>query len=206
MGNQTPDIPDTLAIPDAWAAPDDMALWRDEVKKRGEARLAECPTAKRCMEVKDPETAAKGLYLLSTGEYSQNKIAKFLGIHRMELSRLAWHNSSALEQKRKELSVKFTHLADEQADILQQKIDQLRDDPEALEKTSIRDLVIGMGVAADKGTQYAGMATTIVEHRSGPSVEDFEAIKEAARKRLEKKSVAVDAEVVSDENPRLEKA
>lgn len=199
------DVPAEIIQSDEWADPEIREHWAAVVKQRAADRLAEAPDARLAMEIRAPEKAAKALYLLSTGEHSECKIAKALGVHRMDISRLVYHNAAALEAERKELAVKFTALASRTANIMSKKLDLIEDDEEEMAKASLRDIVIAMGIAADKGAQMAGIATTVIEHRTGPSVEEYEAIRAEARKRLAAKQHVIEAEVVH-EDPQVESA
>lgn len=186
-----------------WAAPEQMAYWRDEVRKRAEARLAECPTAKQALEIKDPEKAAEALYLLTEGKLTKRAICDSLGIANQELWRLERHHAGTLaaffDKKKPELAARYIQLAESMADVLQEKITALLDNPEELSKTGIEKVAIALGVVNDKALNLGGIATVKIEHVKGASIEDaMRAIEEAkARVAGQLREGAIEAEIVA---------
>lgn len=201
---ESPDVPMDLSAPDRWADPSERAHWREVVADRVAYIKSKGVSKGMALEIRDPEKAAQALYMIAEGA-SSYKINKALGIHKIQVDRLRFNNIGELAKRRADLAERFTGLAEELARVTAQKIDMLRDDEEQLKNTSLRDLVIAMGISSDHSSRMAGIPTTVVEHRSGPSVEDFEAIKEAARKRLQKSATAIEAEVI-DESKEVETA
>lgn len=186
-----------------WAAQESMEFWRDEVKKRAEARLAECPTAKQALEIKAPEKAAQALFLITEGRKTKKAIAEELDISNADLWRLERHHSGTLaqyfERKRPELAARYLQLAESVADVLQEKVTQILSDPEELSKTGIEKLAITLGVINDKAMSLAGMATIKIEHVKGASIEDaMKAIEEARAKVSDQmREGAIEVEVIA---------
>jgi len=84
-------------------------------------------------------------------------------------------------------------------DLLFAKADQLFDDPEQLKNISPDRLAITVGVLTDKSMQLSGMATAVVEHRQGASIDDAAKMIAEAKSRIANKvkAQAVEAEIVS---------
>ena len=178
-----------IATPDPgdWAEVPEMDYWREEVRKRAEAHLAEYPGAKRALEIANPEQAAEILYLLARGE-TWMAIRGKTGIDPASLSRLQRHHIGTLEKYRPILAQRFTQAAARLLDTLDRKIDQIESDDEAMSKTSLKDIAISLGVATDKASHLAGIATTVIEHRTGPTLEDAMSFRESIRQRIAEKA------------------
>lgn len=178
-----------------WADPEVMAHWHAEVARRVQINLAE---KKMSMECREPDKAARALYLLSETDMSKSAIAREVGIARQHLDRLAFNHAMSLEKRRPELAIKFTENADRLAHLMSRKVDMLMEDEALLMETPLKDIAIAMGVSIDKAGGLSGMATTVIEHRTGPSLEDaMKAISDARSRISEKLSgSAVDAEII----------
>lgn len=197
--NKKPTDPLALCSQDQWAEPVEMEHWREEVVRRIEKRKSEGVTKGRSLEFIDPEKAARALFLISTGNYAKYRIAKELGVSKFLVDRLEYNHSDSLETRRKELSVRFTILAEKMAVLMDRKVEDLLEDPDALKDIPFKDISIAMGVMTDKSAQMAGIATTVIEHRSGPKLEDFEAMKSAARQRLVEQGKVIEVETLINE-------
>ena len=90
--------------------------------------------------------------------------------------------------------MRYAIAAQEFTDLLLDRATQLFDDPNALSKISPDKLAITVGILTDKAAQLTGMATTVVEHRKGASLEDAAKMISEARQRVQGK--VIDAEVV----------
>lgn len=172
-----------------WADIPEMDYWREEVKRRADAHLAEYPNAKRSMEIAAPEKAAQILYMLAKGD-SWKSICDKTGVCRPELSRLERHHIGTLEKYRPRLAKKLTQISARLADIMERKIYQIEDSEEGLSKTSLKDIAISIGVVTDKASQLAGIATSVIEHRSGPTIEDAMKFRDEVRQRIADKARA----------------
>lgn len=180
-----------------WREDARLEYWREEVRKRAAAQLAENPKAFRALEIRAPEIAAEALYLLACTGMGKQKIARELGIDARELWRLELHHGT-LELRRAGLAARMTNLSGGLMRILEQKVDQLEDDPEKLSATSLKDITLSIGISLDKAAMLSGMPTTVIEHRTGPTIEDAQREIQAARDRLAERAKVqcIDAEIV----------
>lgn len=186
----------------AWDDLEVKTFWLEEVRKRAESRLAEGISKKQALEFRDPEKAAQALCLLAEGGMTQKAICAELGLYGAELSRLARHHAGSLaaafEHTRKDLAARYLHIAKRSAELMERKIDRLEDSDEQLDAVSIKDIALTIGIVHDKGMAAAGVATTVIEHRSGPSLDDaIKAIAEARAKVANKSTEgAIEAEII----------
>lgn len=170
---------------------DDAALdyWRGVVADRAQAVLAKGVTKARALEVTQPERAAMALYLLNEfPDKPRREIARKVNVSRIDLDRLAYHNAMKLEDARPELAAKFTKNASDLADLVGRKVARISEDDEQLDATSLKDLTIAMGISAQNAATMAGVPTTVIEHRSGPTLEDAMQFREEIRARLANKA------------------
>lgn len=95
--------------------------------------------------------------------------------------------------------MRYAIAAQEYTDLLFERSQQLFDTPEELAKISPDKLALTVGILTDKAAQLTGMASTIVEHRKGPSLDDAAKMIADAKNRIANKvkSEAIDAEVVA---------
>lgn len=186
----------------AWDDPEVKTFWLEEVRKRAESRLAEGISRKQALEFRDPEKAAHALCLLAEGGMTQKAICAKLELYGSELSRLARHHAGSLaaafEHTRKDLAARYLNIAKRSAELMERKIDQLEESEMLLADTSIKDIALTIGIIHDKGMAAAGVATTVIEHRSGPSLDDaMKAIAEAKAKVANKITEgAIEAEII----------
>jgi len=184
-----------------WAEPEVMQQWREVVAKRASLTMGGdggTPTKAMCMEAKFPEASARALYLLSETDLSKNEIARQCGFMKIQLDRLAMANAPTLEHNRPELAKRFTNIAKKTAVVLEKRLERLMEDNNLLDATPINHLAILAGVSVDKAAALSGVATNIVEHRVGLSLDDAAKMIEAARARATQKlkGEAIEAEVV----------
>jgi len=94
--------------------------------------------------------------------------------------------------------MRYAMVASEYTDLLFQKAEMLANDPEQLKYVPPDKLALTIGIMTDKASQLMGMATTVVEHRKGTSIEDAAKLIEEAKARVANKmrEVAIEAEVV----------
>jgi hypothetical protein len=176
-----------------WAEPEVMQHWRDVVAHRASMTMGREggePIKRQSMEARFPEAAAHALYLLSETDMKKSEICKLTGFLGVQLNRLAVANAPTLEQQRPELEKKFTQIASKAGDAMLKKIDRLLEDEALLDATPINHLAIAMGVSIDKAGGLAGVATSVVEHRSGPTLDDAIKFREEVRQRLAERSKA----------------
>lgn len=179
---------------------DESALerYREDVKRRADEWLAIHPNAKRRTEIREPEKAARALYLLDTTDMGQNRIAEEVGLAKREIGSLLFHRPEIWEKRRPRLAASLAATSEELVDLMGDKIAQLKADDEALAQTPIKDLALSIGIVADKAATFNGMATAVIEHRAGPSIDDARKAIEEARARIasKTKSGALEAEVI----------
>jgi hypothetical protein len=165
--------------------------WFAEVMRRAEEH-----GNRQRVEFWNPQAAAKCLWLLAQGK-SIKSTSEITGLARDTVRSLMWRHSDTLETKRKEFSQKYAMAAETY--LLFAKADQLSDDPDQLKNISPDRLAITVGVLTDKSMQLSGMATAVVEHRQGASIDDAAKMIAEARSRLASKvkAQAVEAEIVA---------
>lgn len=177
---------------------DDAALdhWRAVVADRAAQVLSKGVTKARALEVTQPERAAMALYLLNEfPDMPRAQVAKRVNVSRIDLDRLAYHNAMKLEDARPELAAKFTENASKIADLVGRKIARISEDDEQLDQTSLKDLTIAMGISAQNAATMAGVPNTVIEHRSGPTLEDAMQFRDEIRARLAEKAKAESIDV-----------
>jgi transposase len=137
------------------------------------------------------------LFLLAQGATIKD-ISQKTGVGRATIRTLEWRHNDTLETKRKEFSMRYAIAAQEYTDLLFERATQLFDDPESLAKISPEKLAITVGILTDKAAQLTGMATTVVEHRKGASIDDAAKMISEARSRIANKikESSIDVEVV----------
>ena len=129
------------------------------------------------------------LYLLKEfPDMPRREVARRANVARQDLDRLAYHNAMKLEDARPELAAKFTENASKLADMVGRKIARISEDDDQLDATSLKDLTIAMGISAQNAATMAGVPTTVIEHRSGPTLEDAMQFREEIRARLAAKA------------------
>jgi transposase len=166
----------------------DKSEWFLEVRER--AKLL----PRNSIEHYAPHKAALTLFLLAQGATIKD-ISKKTGVGRATIRTLEWRHNDTLETKRKEFSMRYAIAAQEYTDLLFERATQLFDDPESLAKISPEKLAITVGILTDKAAQLTGMATTVVEHRKGASLDDAANLINEARSRIAKGKV-IEAETV----------
>jgi len=170
-----------------WATSPEMEFWREQVRAHAEAALAENPLASKKIEISDPEKAARGLYMLASGK-KWSEIESSLGINRSKISALQTRHIGSLEQYRPVLAKRLTMLASRMADTMEAKLCQIEDSEEELSKTSLKDIAISSGITIQNASLLSGNATSVVEHRSGPTLEDAMAFRDSIRQRIADKA------------------
>jgi hypothetical protein len=185
--NEENSIADDSAVDSSIA----MKEFADEIRER--AKLM----SRGSVERSRPELAIRALWMLAQGARI-SEIAKLTGLGHETIRRLEWNHNDTLETKRKQFSVRYAMAAAEFTDLLFQRAEGLAQDPSELAKISPDKLALVIGIMTDKSSQLTGMATTVIEHRKGASIEDAAKMIEDAKKRVADKvrSEAIDAEIV----------
>jgi hypothetical protein len=163
----------------------------------GEIRDRAKQLSAHSVENRKPHVAAKALWMLAQGA-TVAEAARVTGLKHEMVRKLQWRHSDTLETKRKEFSMRYAMVASEYTDLLFQKAEMLANDPEQLKYVPPDKLALTIGIMTDKASQLMGMATTVVEHRKGTSIEDAAKLIEEAKARVANKmrEVAIEAEVV----------
>jgi hypothetical protein len=160
----------------------DKSEWFLEVRERAKS------IPRNNIEHYAPHKAALALFLLSQGARI-TEICKKTGVSREIVRKLEWRHNDTLETKRKDFSMRYAIAAQEYTDLLFERANQLFDDPDSLAKISPEKLAITVGILTDKAAQLTGMATTVVEHRKGASLDDAANLINEARTRIAKGKV-----------------
>jgi hypothetical protein len=148
------------------------------------------------LEARDPVKAAMALEMLSGGN-TWEEISNQCGLSFDQISRLRARNEATIEVRKKQLATDGLEMAEGLRLLVKQKMERLAANPDALDKTNLRDLVLPYGIAVDKAMQAMGQPTAVVEHKSGkPSLEDAVAAIEEARAQLRKNAIDVVAKDV----------
>ncbi|MDA1006322.1 MAG: hypothetical protein O3A87_07550 [Verrucomicrobia bacterium] len=145
------------------------------------------------IESKRPHEAAQAIELLAQG-VSIVRIKEETGISLCALTRLRQDHSEVISHRQERAANDAARAADAFRMLLEEKADQLGQDAEALAKVNPKDLAITFGVCTDKALSLAGRASTIVEHRAGPTREEY---REALR-RAQGRLIEVGDEVIDD--------
>jgi hypothetical protein len=173
----------------------DKSEWFLEVKERAKS------LHRNNVEHYAPNKAALALFMLSQGARI-SEISQRTSLSRDVIRSLEWRHTDTLETKRKEFSMRYAIAAQEYTDLLFERATQLFDDPDSLAKISPEKLAITVGILTDKAAQLTGMATTVVEHRKGASIDDAAKMISEARTRIANKirESAIDAEIIDEPN------
>ena len=168
-------------------------LMRDSVVK-----LPLVPNANSLMERKNPTKAIRCLERMAEGQ-SFKKIMREEETDFRTLSSLRGRHVRALEQRRAEVAEGALQISEASRMLLHEKLASLASDPNALDKTSLKDLVVTYGVATDK--HFVALGETqrhVVEHRvDATSLEDAaKAIAEAKERVRAKSAIDVTATAV----------
>lgn len=172
-------------------SPENMKRFFDAVKERAQGLPASC------IENTHVDVAAKGLWMLAQGK-SYKEIRDVTGMGHDTIRRLDWDHRATLDDYRPMFAKRYAMAAAEMTDLIFKKAHQLHDDEEELSKTPIDRLAVAAGILQDHSNRMAGMATAVVEHRKGVSIEDAYKEIQLAKARLASKNV-IEAEIIEDE-------
>jgi hypothetical protein len=163
-----------------------------EIMKRGEE--AHLPV----IEKRNPQGAATALWMLCQG-LPRTRIREQTGLSLAAINRLGFRHSDTLESKRKDFAMAYAHAAQTYTDLCMEKAERMMDNPEQLDNISPDRLALTVGIFTDKAAQLSGMASAIIEHRQGTSVEDAAKVIAEARARIAEKvkNQAIEAEVIN---------
>jgi hypothetical protein len=149
------------------------------------------------LENTKPEKAACILWHRANGD-SYRSIRNKYKVGLATIKRMEIEYKDPLGSVRKEATVDWLVIASANKEALMKKMEQYEDDPELLKDVSPDRFSLTAAMAQDKAMALEGQASTIVEHRSGRSIEDAqEMIKQAKARVAEKKAtIEIDAEVI----------
>lgn len=170
-----------------------MAKFLADIKERGK----ELPP--NCLENTKPHVAAKALWMLAAGQ-SLREVNRVTQVGHETCRRLMTDHKDTYDTQQKRAALRYAMGAQEFIDRLFEWSEEAANDREMLKKISPDKLAMTAGILQDKALTLSGQANTVVEHRSGKSIEEaLEEIKAAKGRVLEKKKeLAVDAEIVED--------
>jgi len=153
--------------------------------------------ARSCVEVHHPHVAAKALWMLAQGAKIKD-ISAVTSLGHATIRSLEWRHNDTLETKRKEFSQRYAIAAAEYTDLLFERAEQLSNNPDQLAQISPDRIAMTIGIMNDKAQQLAGMATSVVEHRKGATIDDAAKMIAEARSRMaiKAKTTAIEAEVL----------
>jgi len=179
-------------------------------KKMDIAPVIECPvefvmkvqelgeTATRaCLERVKPAKAALILWRLAQG-ISVRRIIEETGACRKTIRGLQLRLRQPLSEQKARFAALYAQAANEYTELLFEKADRLWENPEQLDNISPDRLAVTVGIMTDHASRLSGMASSVIEHRTGASIEDAAKMIEDAKKRIAEKlrESAIEAEVI----------
>lgn len=152
---------------------------------------------KACLERVKPAKAAIVLWRLAQG-ISTKRIEEETGISRPTIRELSLRLQQPLSEQKRKFAALYAQAASEYTELLFEKADRMWANPEQLDNISPDRLAVTVGIMSDHAAKLSGMANTVIEHRSGASIEDAAKMIEDAKKRVAEKlrEQAIEAEVV----------
>lgn len=149
------------------------------------------------LEVKDPKRATAALEMLAAGE-SYEEVGEKLGVSYSQLVSLKNRHGGTLEKRRAQLANEGFEMVEGARQLALKKMAMLAENPDALAKVSLKDLMLTYAVAQDKSFAALGEVQKVqVEHTSKkPSIEDAIRAIHAARAALKKAEP-----VIAEEGP-----
>lgn len=164
-----------------------------------EERGRNLPTASS--ERNKPRESAIALWRMAQG-ISLSQISEETGIARHALRALALRNQQTLNEQKERFAALYAMAAHEYSELLFEKADRMRDNPEQLDAITPDRLALTVGIMTDQAAKLSGMASTVIEHRTGASIEDAAAMIAAARARIAEKAkaTAIEAEIITTQD------
>jgi len=163
------------------------AAKREAGKKIARAVAQEASKGTVAVENKNPQMAVEILEALARGD-TVRKISARYELDHATVQRMAKrHRETILDVK--ELIAGHAYMDLQRGrSILNKKWDMMEDDPEQIAKTNVRDLVQSVSMLGEGYMSAVGENKVIVEHRSGPTLEDFAKHLEAVKERASAKA------------------
>lgn len=146
-----------------------------------------------------PLESAVALWRLAQG-IPLKRIQAETGISPRAIREMAIRHRHTLNDHKEKFAALYAQAASEYSELLFEKADRMRENPEQLDQISPDRLAITVGIMTDQAAKLSGMASTVIEHRTGASIEDAAAMIAAARARIAEKAKAhaIEAEVIED--------
>ena len=150
------------------------------------------------IENQDPFRASVAMWRLAQG-VSMNRVSQETGFKRTTLRDLAIRHQSTLSDQKARFAAMYAQAASEYTELLFEKVDRMHENPEQLDQLSPDRLALTVGIMTDQAAKLSGMASSIIEHRKGASIEDATEMIAAARARIAEKlrTQAIEAEVIN---------
>lgn len=147
-----------------------------------------------------PAESVLALEMLLSGN-TADEIREKTGISWNMLIGLKARHATALEVRRQQMATDGWEIAEGLRFLMKKKMAMLADDDAALSKTSLKDLAVAKAVEQDKAFAALGeKQVSVIEHRTGPSIADFQKAIAEARQNMVKEAVPVEAVVVPAES------
>ena len=140
------------------------------------------------LEVKDPEKACSILALICRGVVERT-IIRECGTSFGVIRALKTRHHEIIQATRVHRSLKATQIQLKAADALEKKLERVMDDEDQLDRTSVKDLALGYGIATDKQRVIQGESAVVVVHEHKVSLEDARKAIEAARAEVKGKGM-----------------
>lgn len=139
------------------------------------------------LEAKDPKKATAALEMMAAGE-SYDTISETLGVSYSQLVSLKNRHGGSLEKRRAQMANEGFEMAEGARQLALKKMAMLAENPDALAKVPLRDIMLTYGIAQDKSFAALGEVQKVqVEHTSKkPSIEDALRAIQAAKAALKK--------------------
>lgn len=143
------------------------------------------------LEHRNPKLAVLALEMLCSGSgYREVELAT--GLKFDQLLGLRSRHEAAIEIRRKQLAVDGFEMAEGLRLLAREKMKQLAENPQQMQKVNLRDLVVGWGIAQDKALVATEGNRSIVEHvNRRPSLAEAQAAIDEARKMLQKDAIPI---------------
>jgi hypothetical protein len=183
---------------------------RNVIKKVEPIKVSECPVSfvrkvqqmgeqvhGTCAENQKPLESAIALWRVAQG-MSLKRTAEETGLSRLTIRDLCIRNQATLSDMKAKFAAMYAQAASEYTELLFEKADRMHDDPSQLDNISPDRLALTVGIMTDQAAKLSGMASAIIEHRKGASIEDAAEMIAAAKARIAEKmrNQSIEAEVI----------
>ena len=146
-----------------------------------------------CLENTRPHVAAKALWMLSEGA-SLREVNRVTQVGHETCRRLMTDHQETYEIQQKKASVRYAMGAQEYMDRVFEWSEMAAADPDMLKRVSPDKLAMTAGILQDKALTLNGQANTVVEHRSGKTIDEALEMIKQAKARVADKGKIIDIE------------